>query len=183
MTICNKPNLPIVAKDGNSVTLKIEDGKSVIYKRIGTELVLPKIIAQGITRYSTDSDPDISETELESFKQDVYEKFLSIHDRNFEIAGGVDGSVVKDSLLTNFERLFESYAKDKKITPDEYTKMLKVMLDSACRIKKEIVSPEKEQLTNKTKAENKATNEPGNKYWFGGLIDLGRAIVGTVKGD
>lgn len=188
MTIsCNKPNLPII-KD-NTITLNTEDGNSVTYKRLGVGLELPKIIAQGITKYSTDSDPNISETELGSFKQEVYENFLSIPDGKFRFYGQngeMAGTVVKDSLLKSFERLFNCYASDKKITPDEYTKMLKIMLDSASG-EKEIVSQKQEQPTNNTNTENKPTAEtesqPRKKYWFGGLIDLGRAIVWSINGD
>ena len=126
-----KTNLPII--NTNSIILKT-DGKKYKYsseKDRDCNLILPMIIAKGITKFSTNSDPNISENEFNEFKKYIYEEFILVNDTYFYNREHTVGITVKEALLSKFDRLFEVYANDNKITPEEYTKMLKIMLDSA----------------------------------------------------
>ena len=154
-----KTNLPII--DTNSITLKT-DGKEYKYSSFKTnkiDLALPMIIAKGVRSFSTDSDPNISENELNQFKKYVYEEFMQIDDGAFQASSSVgttDGAVVKDALLNKFDRLYDIYTCDNKIAPEEYTKMLKIMLDSSGlehhRLKCQEISNDSEEAQKKTKS-------------------------------
>ena len=196
---CSKPNLPMVK--GNTIKLNTGNGEQTSYSytpdrtnRKQPKFELAKLIAQGITKYSTDSDPNISETELNNFKQEIYEGFIGLNESELRSSAEWDcdtyGSsrvVVKDAVLNSFDRLYDVYANDKNITPEEYTKMLKTLLDSTGFGEKEKINQNEELPINSINAVNEplieTENQPREKYWFGGLIDLVRAIIWTLKGD
>ena len=136
-----KINLPIVEK-GKSITINV-NGKYETYKPIDNyrkeNLSYPTILANAIIKYSTNSDPNISEKEIFGFKQTVIEETMvngDIATDNF-----ITSSTFKNFWLSSIERLINLYTDPssdggKDITPNEYTKFLYEMLETTGGIKK-----------------------------------------------
>ena len=135
----NVPNIPVVGH--KSIELKYNNK---IYKysdevyshdKYETPLFdLPKVIINGIKNYSTEDNPNIEGAELQKFKQQIHEEFYLMPDKRFQKTSQQDKSdpvVIKEAYLNRFDRIFEDYAGDGKITPEEYTKMLILFLKSS----------------------------------------------------
>ena len=108
---------------------------------------LPQVIINGIKKFSTDDNANIEGDELKKFKQQVHEEFYSMNDSRFQVSshlGTTEPVVIKEAYLSKFDRLFEDYSEDNKITPEEYNKMLITLLKGSCDSKgltEEIIDP------------------------------------------
>ena len=136
----NVPNVPIVNK--RSIELNY-DNKVYRYSdknyynsdKYTTPLFdLPQVIINGIKKFSTDDNANIEGDELKKFKQQVHEEFYLMNDSRFQArsdVGTTNPAVIKEAYLSKFDRLFEDYSEDNKITPEEYNKMLIMFLNGS----------------------------------------------------
>ena len=162
----NIPNIPIVGK--NSIELNYENKVYRYSHKKNVPLFdLPQVIINGIKNFSTNDNANIEGDELQKFKQQVHEEFYLMKDSRFTVrygegSKGTEPVVIKEAYLSRFDRLFEDYSEDNKITPEEYTKMLIMFLKGTSlednSLTEEIIDP------NTVKTD--ITKEPTQKSFF-----------------
>ena len=143
------PNIPQVQK--GTITIKTQEGV-IKYGGANDKIAFPSIIIQELKKYSTNDDPNITEKEQYAFTVGIFEKYMQIpaEELNDGPCFAIPGEVLKETSYSAFERFINFYSDErseggKDITPNEYTKMLKSLLDGARSLVKTNTSAQKDK--------------------------------------